>query len=493
MAGIKQLVGQTAVYGLSSVVGRMLNYLMVPLYTYLLPTESYGIFTELYSYVALLLALLIYGMETTFFRFSETEKSAQRVVSTAIISLMASTSFFFVLAWGFKGAITHALGYESHPHYVQWFIFIVSFDVLSAIPFAYLRQQNKAARYVSLKLINIGVNLGLNLFFILLCPYIMAQGETHLLYHGIAWFFDGSDLVQYVFISNLIASLLSLLLLLPIFKHIRQGFDKAIWRKMLPYTWPILIVNVAGLVPISLDKILLPDLLPGTATYGMQQLGIYGANAKIAVIMTLFIQTFRYAADPFFFAKAKDKDAKQTYAHVMHWFVIVGSLVFLTTTMCIDVIQYFIGKDYRGGLEVVPILLIANLFLGIYYNLSFWYKLTQKTIYGAIFSTVGALTSVALIVLLVPHWGIYGAALSVMGGYLVPTLLSLFYGRRHYPVPYRMLPMVLYPLSVVLLYAGANWLQLPLLWRILIVAAYTAAAAYKEGLISYFLSAYKKR
>lgn len=484
MAGIKKLAGQTAIYGLSSVIGRMLNYLMVPLYTYTLPTASYGIFTELYSYVALLLALLIYGMETSFFRFAETEEKPQQVLSTSIITLLSTTALFFAAAWTFNDKISTALGYEAYPHYVKWFIFIVSFDALSAIPFAHLRQQNKAIRFVSIKLINIVINLGLNLFFILLCPYILAQGENHTLYSTIHSFFNPQDLVQYVFVSNLIASLITLLLLLPAFTSIKYGFNKQIWHKMLPYTLPILIVNVAGLVPISLDKILLPQLLSGSNTYGMQQLGIYGANAKIAVIMTLFIQTFRYAADPFFFAKAKEKDAKKTYADIMHWFVIVGCLVFLSTTMLIEVIQYFIGKEYRGGLEVVPVLLMANLCLGIYYNLSFWYKLSNKTIYGAWFSIVGALVSVGLIFWLVPIWGIYGAACSVMGAYLIPMLLSLYFGHKHYPIPYRLKSMFLYPLAVSGIYLIVEALQLNLTVRIAILLGFVMCVAYFENVIN---------
>jgi O-antigen/teichoic acid export membrane protein len=473
MSALKKLLGQTAVYGLSSIVGRLLNYLLVPLYTYTLPTGEYGIVTELYSYVALIFAFLTYGMETTFFRFSETEKKPQQVLSTSSYSLLFSTLLFLGVAWIFKADIAEWMGYQNHQQYISWFILIIGLDVLSSIPFAWLRQQNKAMRFAVFKLINISVNLGLNLFFILYCPQVIKSGESHLLYQFVSSFFSGNQLVQYIFISNLAASAITLLLLLPAYKSLKFGFDSSVWKRMMPYALPILVVNITGLIPISMDKILLPDLYNGSAEEARQQLGIYGANAKIAVIMLLFIQTFRYAADPFFFAEARNKNAKQTYAKIMHWFVILGSFIFLSVMLFIDVIQYFVGSSYREGIYVVPILLMGNLSLGIYYNLSFWYKLTNKTIYGAWFSVAGAIISIALNFILVPKFGIWGSAWSVFAAYLVPTILSFYFGRKYYPIPYKSWAILIYPLLVVTLYYGLDALDLHLIWRLLFMMVFT--------------------
>ena len=475
MSAIKKLIGQTAIYGLSSIVGRLLNYMLVPLYTYTLPTAEYGMVTELYSYVALLFALLTYGMETTFFRFSESENNQKKVLSTSSISLLGTTLLFLILGWVFKEKIAQSLGYESHLIYIKWFILIVGFDVLSSIPFAYLRQKNKAFKFAGFKLINIAINLGLNLFFILYCPRVINQGEGHVLYSFISSFFQNDQLVQYIFISNLVSSGFTLLLLLPIYKVVKEGFDVSIWKKMMPYALPILIVNITGLIPISMDKILLPFLYTGTSEEAMQQLGIYGANAKISVIMLLFIQTFRYAADPFFFAESRNKEAKHTYAKVMHWFVIFGSFIFLGVMMFLDVIQYFLGSGYREGLYVVPILLMANLMLGIYYNLSFWYKLTNKTMYGAWFSIAGAIAAITLNFILVPKYGMLGSAWSVFAAYFIPTVLSFFYGRKHFPIPYRTLSIIAYPILAFVVHYGIDAIELHLIWRVLIFAALTQA------------------
>ena len=459
MGAIQRLIGQTAIYGLSSILGRLLTYLLVPLYTYNLPTSEYGIVTDLYSYMALIFAFLLYGMETTFFRFSETEKDKGKVLSTSSISLLSSTLVFLLLAFLFRYQIAEAMGYEQHLNYITWFILILGFDALTSIPFAYLRQQHKAMRFATLKLINIFIFLGLNLFFILYCPYVLGEGNDHVLFSFVQSIFDGQDLVQYIIISNLVASSITFLLLLPVYKYIKLGFDSGIWKRMMPYALPILVVNVAGLIPISMDKILLPGLYNGTAEEGMQQLGIYGANAKIAVIMLLVIQTFRYAADPFFFSEAQNKNAKQTYARVMHWFVIFGSFIFLSAMMFMDIIKYFVGGDYREGVFVVPILLMANLMLGIFYNLSFWYKLNNKTIYGAWFSVIGAIIAISLNYILVPIYGMYGSAWSVFFAYLIPVILSFYFGRKHYPIPYQMGSIIFYPLFVASLFMLSSYFQ----------------------------------
>ena len=480
MGAIKKLIGQTAIYGLSSILGRLLTYLLVPLYTRALPTGEYGVVTDLYSYMALLFALLLYGMETSFFRFSETEEDQKKVLSTSSISIIISTFTFLILAFSFRQQIAEAMGYGEHIHYITWFLFIVGLDALTSIPFAYLRQQNKAMRFAGLKLINIFTFLGLNLFFILSCPAIMEKGNSHFLFSFVQSFFNSNDLVQYIIISNLVASGLTFVLLLPVYKQLKYGFDSRLWKKMMPYALPILVVNIAGLIPISLDKILLPSLFNGSHEAGMQQLGIYGANAKIAVIMLLFIQTFRYAADPFFFSEARNKNAKQTYARVMHWFVILGSFIFLSAMMFIDVIKYFIGAEYREGVFVVPILLMANLMLGIYYNLSFWYKLNNKTMYGAWFAIIGAVIAISLNYVLVPIYGMYGSAWSVFFAYITPVFLSFYYGRKHYPIPYKISSIIFYPVFVVTLFLISSYFQMGLGLNTLILVLFIGITFFIE-------------
>lgn len=471
MNPLKKLLGQTAIYGLSSIVGRLMNYLLVPLYTYTLPAAEYGTVTELYAYVAVIFAFLTYGMETTFFRFAETEGNKEKVYGTSLISLFGSSLIFIVLFFVFREKIAESMGYVQHINYLIWFAFILFFDALTSIPFAGLRQEGKAIRFASLKLINIGVNIGLNLFFILYCTRVINNNDGGLMFRFVSSFFNPNQLIAYIFISNLIASGITLLLMLPTYRFLRAGFDFVLWKRMLRYTWPILVVSIAGIIPVSIDKILLPYLSSDPET-AMSSLGIYGANAKIAVIMVLFIQTFRYAADPFFFGEASNKDAQKTYALVMKWFVIAGSFIFLGTLLFLDVIKYFIGSSYRSGLGVVPILLMANLMLGIYYNLSFWYKLTDKTIYGAWFSLAGAVVSIVANIILIPLWGIYGAAWAVFFSYLFPNLLSYYFGRKYFPIPYEIMKIIFYPLAAVVFYLFSKTFETAIYWNVFLFGLY---------------------
>lgn len=461
MNPLKRLLGQTAIYGLSSIVGRLLNYLLVPLYTYTLPASEYGIVTELYAYVAVAFAFLTYGMETTFFRFSETEAKKENVYATSMISLLVSSVFFLLVFVIFKTRISNSMGYtdvypDQHLNYLIWFALILFFDAISSIPFAGLRMEGKAVKFAGLKLINIAINIGLNLFFILYCSGVMKAADGGIMYRFVSSFFDADHMVGYIFLSNLIASGITLLFLLPTYRYLGAGFDFSLWKRMMRYTWPILVVSIAGIIPVSLDKILFPHLTADPAE-AMTNLGIYGANAKIAVIMVLFIQTFRYAADPFFFGEASNKDAQKTYALVMKWFVIAGSFIFLGTMLFLDLIKFFIGSSYRSGLGVVPILLMANLSLGIFYNLSFWYKLTDKTIYGAWFSLAGAVIAIIANIILIPIWGIYGAAWAVFLAYFFPTILSYFYGRKYFPIPYEVMKIVFYPIIALLVYGLSSY------------------------------------
>lgn len=453
MNPLKRLAGQTAIYGLSSIIGRLLNYLLVPLYTRVLIPSEYGIYTEMFAWVSIIWVFLTYGMETTFFRFSESEKDGERVYSTSLLSLFATSAIFLLLILGNTGNVAEWMGYADRSHYIVYFGLILSLDAMTAIPFARLRQQNRPIRFATIKLINIGINIGLNLFFVLLCPYLLNHYPNAEITGLISGFFNPNDLVGYIFISLLIASIVTLILLMPDMRLKQYSFDLKIWKRMLAYTWPLMIVAVAGSINLSLDKILLKMLLPGNSEAEiMAQVGIYGACYKVSIIMTLFIQTFRYAADPFFFAEAKKSESKQIYADVLKYFTIVAALVFLTTTLYLDVVIKFIGVDYRAGRNVVPILLMGNLFLGIFYNLSFWYKLTNRTIFGALFSVIGAAITIALNVILIPTIGYYGSAWAAFTAYFVMMILSYLIGKKYFPVPYQIPKIIFYLLLSVAIF-----------------------------------------
>jgi O-antigen/teichoic acid export membrane protein len=456
---IKQLAGQTAIYGLSSILGRVIGYLLIPLYTRVFLPAEYGISNELYAYSSLLLVLITYGMETAFFRFSETEKDRSRVFSTALISLLASTAFFIILAFIFAKPVAGMIRYSNHIEYVIWFALIVSMDALAAIPFAHLRAANKATRFATIKLINIFFYIGLNLFFLLLCPYLLKKG----LFTGFIDLIYNKEIgVGYIFISNLIASALTIVLLLPEYLGITYTFDRVLWKRMMRYALPLLVVGFAGIINETMDRIFLKFLLPRDIS--MAQVGIYGACYKISLIMTIFIQAFRFAADPFFFAKAKERDAKKIYADVMKYFVIICAFIFLVVMLYIDVIKYFVGKEYYltltpinggaisnwlfgseiSGLQIVPVLLIANMCLGIYYNLSIWYKLTDKTTFGAYISIFGAVVTIILNVWWIPIIGYMGSAWATLICYASMMVVSFVYGQKHYHVNYNMKKLLEY-------------------------------------------------
>ncbi len=423
MNTLKKLVNQTAIYGLSSVIGRLLNYLLVPLYTrYFLP-EEYGVVTEIYAYVALLIVFLTYGMETAFFRFSKKNNNPNLVYSTTLVSVLLTSVFFIIIVYFNSGPIASLIGYGNNKEYIQWFSIILGLDAISAISFASLRQQNKALRFAIIRLINIFFNILLNIYFIV--------------YKGYG--------IEYIFISNLLSSILTTMLLFPeIFKS-SWGFDVVLWKKMIVYALPLLVAGLAGMINETIDRILLKHLLqnPETAT---AEVGLYGAFYKLSIIMTLFIQTFRFAAEPFFFSQEKNPAAKKIYADVMKYFTITTIFIFLTVIIFYDLVKEFIGSNYHDerGFLVVSILLLANLFLGIYYNLSIWYKITEKTKYGAYFSILGAVITIVLNIILIPSVGFVGSACATLCCYLIMTICSYLLGRKHFSVPYNLKRIGLY-------------------------------------------------
>ena len=456
-SALKKLASQTAVYGLPTIAGRLVSYLIMPLYTYNFPPAEYGVVTSAYAYVSFLLVFLTYGMETALFRFSQLENDKGKVYTTALISLLLSSALFIVIISIFSVPISEKIKFTGHPEYVTWFAIIIGVDALANIPFAKLREQQKAKRFAFIKTFQTFLFVFLNLFFILFCKSIHSSPDSSLK-PLIDRIYNPNIGIGYIFISNLIASLFTLLLLSPEILRIRYIFDTPLWKKMMIYALPLLIGGLAGMVNETLDRILLFNMLPEkTATV---QTGIYGACYKVSIIMTIFIQTFRYAAEPFFFNHSKEKDSKKTYSVIMKYFVIICSLIFLATMMNIHWIIYFAGKEeYRTGVAVVPILLLANMFLGIFYNQSIWYKLTGQTKYGAYLTIFGAIITIALNFYWIPRIGYMGCAWATLICYASMMIASYFLGNKHYPVDYDLKRILGYLGLSVTLYALSLYIQ----------------------------------
>lgn len=472
MNQIKQLAGQTVVYGMGTIIPRLLNYLLLtPFYTRIFLQGEYGIVTELYAYVAFLFVLLTYGMETAFFRFSEKEQDKKKVYSTALISLLATSTIFILFVLAFAEPIARLIQYQDHVEYIKYFALIIGIDAFLAIPFARLRQQNKALKFAIIKIINVLSNIGFNFFFLLVCPKIYATNPDSVFLS----FYSPEIGVGYAFISNLLATIITMLLLLPDMFTATVKISMPLLRSMLKYAFPLLIVGIAGMVNEVSDKLLfkflltVPEHITDGKEYVLSQLGIYGANYKLAVLMTLFIQMFRYAAEPFFFSHAKEKDSKKLYADVMKYFIIFCLIIFLAVTLYLDIFKYFIGKDFREGLHIVPIVLMANLLLGVFFNLSIWYKLNDLTRFGAYIALVGATITIVLNILLVPAIGYTGAAWAHFVCYFAMVLMSFFIGRRFYPIAYDFRRILIYFVIAMAFYAFdyfIQWQDMYLRWTI---------------------------
>lgn len=476
---LKRLASQTAVYGISSIVGRFLNYLLVPLFTYTFTPAQYGVVSEFYAYAGFFAVVLLFGFETGYFRFRDQDGNTPDVAySTALRFLLGANLVFFLLLLLGSDVLANALQHDGHPEYIVWIAAILAMDALGAVAFAKLRAQEKALRFAGIKVIEILVNVGLCLLFIVVLRN--ASGTWA------AGWWDPAMGVGYIFIANLIASGVKLLLLAPQLRGITHGFDVALFGKMLRYSLPMVVIGLAGVVNEMLDRALMKYLLPGDTEANLAQLGIYSACYKLSILMSLFIQAFRYAGEPFFFAHAADKNAPKTYADVLTYFVIFCTFIFLLVTLYLDIFKYFVGEPFREGLFVVPILLLANLFLGIYVNLSVWYKLTDRTLMGAYVSVGGALITVALLLWWVPLMGYAGAAWSTLVCYASMALASYLLGRKYYPVPYDMKRVLGYMgFAVVLFFANQQLIILTgihaLLSGTLFLLAYSLAVYLIDG------------
>ncbi len=463
MNPFKKLAGDTAIYGMSSIIGRFLNWWLVPYYTIIFLPEVYGIVTNLYSYSSFFLVLLLYGMETSFFRFASKSDDSEKVYSTSLISVFSTSAMFILLVVAFRGEIASLINYPEHPEYISWLAIIIALDAFTAIPFARLRLRNRPVKFASIKVINIAFNIGFNIFFLTICPKLAANHPGTV----IDLIYSPDIGVGYVFISNLLASIITLLLLIPEIFRVTFRFKKELLFQMLSYGFPILIVGLAGMVNQNIDKILIPFLVP-EEQQPMYQVGIYGANYKLAVLMNMFIQAFRYAFEPFFFSRDNNKDDPQVYATVMKYFVIFGLLIFLGMILFLDVITLIIGSSYHEGLKVVPLILMANLFFGIYFTLSLWYKLKDMTRFGAYMALIGAAITLIMNIALIPVIGYMGSAIAVFTCYLVMMVLSYFWGQKYYPIPYNLKRIGTYFLITLGIYIFSlftdmqvNWIKFP--------------------------------
>ena len=468
---LKRLFGQTAIYGLSSILGRLLNYLLVPLYTAVFVDPSdYGVVSELYAWVAFLIVLLTFGMETAFFKFIQKEGTKEKTFTTALVSLLFVNGIFFLIIVLFNADIARLLLFEHHGEYILLLGAIVAVDAISSLPLAKLRAEEKALRFSLIQFSSIGVNIGLNL--ILMLGFVSSDHPER----GIL----------FILVANLIASLVKPVLLYKSFR-LKSSFDKSLFKKMVFYSLPLAIAGFAGIINETLDRILLKQMLydpliPASLNYAEAQVGIYSASYKLAMLVTIFLQAFRYAAEPFFFNQMNNENKNQIYVKVMDVFIGLVCVVFLLVALNIDIFKYFIqNESYWIGLQVVPILLLANVFLGIYYNQSIWYKLSGQTRFGAYIALCGACITVSINILFIPNYGYMACAWATLIVYFFQMVLSYLLGQKHYPIPYNIWKFFLYTGSTLGLYLLAIQIE---------IDGFYLNLAFRNGLLIIFVTGF---
>ncbi len=449
MAGLKSLAKDTAIYGVSSILGRFLNYMLVPIYAAAMSAASggYGIVTEVYAWTALLMVILTYGMETTFFRFVNKEGEDPAKVYSTVLIMVGSTSLAFALGCMlFLQNIANVMGYTEHPWYIGMMAVVVAMDAFQCMPFAYLRYKKRPIMFAALKLLFIVMNVMMNIYY-----YSVLKGSD----------------VFYAFFFNLICTSIIMFLLIPQLRF-GAGFHKELMKKMWIYSYPILILGIAGILNQVADKIIFRHVYPDAAEAKVQ-LGIYGASSKIAMIMAMLTQAFRYAYEPFVFGKSKDKDSKKMYADAMKYFIIFTFLAFLMVTLYLDVIKYILAPDYWPGLRVVPIVMMAEIFMGIYFNLSFWYKLIDETKWGAYFSFAGCAVLLGINIIFIPIYSYMACAWAGFAGYAVAMVLSYFVGQKKYPINYNLKEIGKYTLLTLSIYVVSQLLPFENIYLLLVV------------------------
>lgn len=447
---IKRLLGQTAVYGLSSIIGRLLNYLLVPLYTYVFADPAdYGVVSELYAWVAFLIVLLTFGMETAYFRFLQESEDKDSPFSNAFFVVASVCILFFTVLLTFNNEIEQLIILDGHNEYILLLGAIVCIDAITALPLAKLRAEEKAMQFAGIQFTSIGVNIILNLIFMLVL-FDKTRPEEGVLF---------------ILAANLCASVVKPLLLYNQFRRIKLVFDWGLAKTMLIYAAPLVIAGFAGIINETLDRILLKQIIydpqnPSSFHEAVAQVGIYSACYKLAMLVTILLQAYRYAAEPFFFSQMKNEDRNKIYVNVMNLFIAVVCLVFLVVSLNIEIFKHFIqNESYWAGLSVVPILLMANVFLGIYYNQSVWYKLSGKTQFGAYIAIGGALTTILINVLFIPTYGYLASAWATLIVYFLQMMASYFLGQRFYPIPYNQKKFALYIGASLALFFLGNLIQ----------------------------------
>ena len=440
---LKKLASQTAVYGLSTILPRFLNYWLVPFYTYKFTNPAeFGINTEIYAYISFLNVILTYGMETAFFSFVNKSENKNVVYSTALISLLSTSTLFLLIGLVSSNFIAVKLDYANNVNFIQWMVLIIASDAIMAIPFARLRAEQKAIKFAVIKIANILVNIAVNIFFIHFCKNAYENDLVTQTTSSLGSLYNPQIGIGYAFLANLIANLFSMILLTKEFMGFKFTFDKELWLKMIKYALPLLVVGLAGMINETFDRIILKKLLP--EEIGMHELGVYGACYKISILMTIFIQAFKFAADPFFFSHAKNEDSRKLNALVMKYFIIFCSFLFLATMMNIGWIKYIVSPNYWAGLNVVPILLLANLFLGIYFNLSVWYKLTGQTKFGAYITLLGATITLSINFIFIPRYSFTAAAWATLISYGSMMVVSYFLSQKYYKTNYNLRSFVFF-------------------------------------------------
>ena len=492
MGHIKSLVKETAVYGLSSIVGRFLNWCLVPLYTYVFtdPNE-YGIVSNLYSYTAVALVILNYGMETGFFRYANKEADSEKVYTTSLISVATTSILFIILLSVFLHPVASLMLLPKHSLYILLLGITVAIDAFSNLPFAYLRFKKKAYRFAGIKMLNVGLNIALNIFFIIVCPALMKHCPG-----TVSWFYEpmGGEAfgIGWIFVANIISSVLILFCLIPELTGRRYQFDGSLLHKMLVYSWPLLILGVAGILSQNMGQMIIPYLFEGHEEEARSMVGIYGANIKIAIVMVMFTQAFRYAYEPFIFAQARQQgeNKERAYCDAMKYFVIFGLLIFLGVMYFLPVLKHFVAPAYWSGLRVVPIMMAAELCFGVFFNLSLWYKLTDRTQWGMYMSLICFGLMLGLNLWFVPLIGIpdgyLGSAWAALVSYFIVMLISYFVGRHYYPLPYEVGRIFMYVVVAALFYwVGALMEDFWPMWavyigRVALLAIYCALVASIE-------------
>ncbi len=453
MAGLKSLAKDTAIYGMSSIIGKFLNYLLVPLHTAVLPVASgeYGVVSNMYAFTALILILLTFGMETGFFRFAnKSGEDPKKVYANALIYVGGLSLIFLVLCFSFLHPLSNLLDYNDHPEYVGMIVIVVALDSFSSIPFAYLRYKKRPIKFASIKILSIILNISLNLFFLLICPWLVKH------YPGsVSWFYDPHYMVGYIFGINVVTSLIQFFFFIPELHGFSYKIDKKLMKQMISYSFPILVLGLVGVLNQSIDKMIYPFLFTDRQE-GLVQLGIYSATSKIAMVMAMFTQAFRYAYEPFVFGKNSEGDNRGMYASAMKYFLIFSLLAFLVVMLYLDILRHLVNSQYWEGLSVVAIVMGAEILKGIYFNLSFWYKLIDETKWGAYFSIVGCAVIMLMNIMLVPKYGYVASAWASVAGYGVITILSYWLGQKKYPIKYDIKGIGKYMLLAALLYVASS-------------------------------------